>query len=166
MKQNNSLSPSRCQTIIWTNAGIVLIRPLGTNLSKNINRISYIFIEENAFHNVVCERSAILSPPQCVNTKKYAHGSCIDCCGCGTSQYHPKPSGVLHWHWGNFMISPLSMKQPQRIWINAWWRHPMANFPLHWPFVRANHRSPVDTRYKGQWRGALMFSLIYAWISG
>ena len=31
---DNGLSPSRRQTIIWTNAGILLIRPLGTNFSE------------------------------------------------------------------------------------------------------------------------------------
>ena len=29
-----------------------------------------------------------------------------------------------------------------------------------------NHRSPVISRYKGPWRGALMFSLICIWING
>ena len=28
------------------------------------------------------------------------------------------------------------------------------------------HRSPVHSPHIGQWRGALMFSLIYAWING
>ena len=37
------------------------------------------------------------------------------------------------------------------------WKH----FPRNWPFVRGIHRSP----HKGQWRGALMFSFIYAWIN-
>ena len=32
--------------------------------------------------------------------------------------------------------------------------------------VRGIHRSPVVSLNKGQWRGALMFSLIYAWTSG
>ena len=36
------------------------------------------------------------------------------------------------------------------------WKH----FPRYWPFVRGIHRSPVNSPYKGQWRGALMFSLI------
>ena len=31
---DNGLSPGRCQAIIWTNAGILLIQPLGTNLSE------------------------------------------------------------------------------------------------------------------------------------
>ena len=33
------------------------------------------------------------------------------------------------------------------------------------PFVRGIHRSPVNSPHKGQWRGALVFSLICAWIS-
>ena len=42
------------------------------------------------------------------------------------------------------------------------WKH----FPHYWPFVRGIHRSPVNSLHKGQWRGALMFSLIGAWING
>ena len=36
------------------------------------------------------------------------------------------------------------------------WKH----YPRYWPFVRGIHRSPVNSPHKGQWRGALMFSLI------
>ena len=39
------------------------------------------------------------------------------------------------------------------------------HFPRYWPFVRGIHRSPVNSLHKGQWRGALMFSLICARIS-
>ena len=42
------------------------------------------------------------------------------------------------------------------------WKH----FPRYWPFVRGIHRSPVNSPHKGQWRGALVFSLICAWING
>ena len=35
-------------------------------------------------------------------------------------------------------------------------------FPRHWRFVWGIHRLPVNFPRKGQWRGALMFSLIYA----
>ena len=41
------------------------------------------------------------------------------------------------------------------------WKH----FPRYWPFVRGIHRSPVNSPHKGQWRGALMLSLICARIS-
>ena len=37
------------------------------------------------------------------------------------------------------------------------WKH----FLCYWPFVRGIHRG-----HKGQWRGALMFSLICTWING
>ena len=38
--------------------------------------------------------------------------------------------------------------------------------PRYWSFVRGIHRSPVNSPHKGQCRGALMFSLIYARING
>ena len=40
------------------------------------------------------------------------------------------------------------------------------HFPRYWPLVRDIHRSPVNAPHKGQWRGALMFSLIWVWING
>ena len=39
-------------------------------------------------------------------------------------------------------------------------------FPRYWPFVRGIHRPPVNSPHKGQWRGALMLSLIWTWING
>ena len=42
------------------------------------------------------------------------------------------------------------------------WKH----FPLYWSFVRGIHRSPVNSPHKGQWCGALLLSLICAWING
>ena len=42
------------------------------------------------------------------------------------------------------------------------WKH----FLCYWPFVRGIHRSLVNSPHKGQWRRALMFSLICAWING
>ena len=40
------------------------------------------------------------------------------------------------------------------------WKH----FPRYRPFVRGIHRSPLNSPHKDQWRGALMFPLICAWI--
>ena len=42
------------------------------------------------------------------------------------------------------------------------WKH----FPRYWPFARGIHRLPVNSLHKDQWRGALMFSFICAWIIG
>ena len=38
--------------------------------------------------------------------------------------------------------------------------------PRSWPFVWGIHRSPANSLHKGQWRRALMFSLICIWING
>ena len=57
--------------------------------------------------------------------------------------------------------------------VTQWWRLTLAavtaacNVTMtswNWNiFVRELHRSPVNSPHKGQWRGALMFSLICAW---
>ena len=54
-------------------------------------------------------------------------------------------ASILHWH--DDVIT---------------WKH----FPRYWPFVLGIHRSPVNSSRKGQWHGALMFSLICARING
>ena len=77
----------------------------------------------------------------------------------------------------------ISERIPEGIWcINAataWFKHEFCylaknhddvikwkHFPRYWPFMRGIHRSPVNSAHKGQWRGALMFSLICVWING
>ena len=52
--------------------------------------------------------------------------------------------------------------------LNLWWRHQMEIFSAllafcPGPFVWGIHRSPVNFPHKGQWRGVLMFSLIWTW---
>ena len=42
------------------------------------------------------------------------------------------------------------------------WKH----FPRYWPFVRGIYRPPVNSPHKGQWRGALIFSMICGRING
>ena len=63
---DNGLLPGQCQAIIWINAGILLIGPLGSNFSEILIEI-HIFIQENAFVNLVCKMAAVLSLPQRVN---------------------------------------------------------------------------------------------------
>ena len=46
------------------------------------------------------------------------------------------------------------------------WCYQMETFSRYWPFVRGIHRSTVNSPQKGQWHGALMFSLICAWMNG
>ena len=67
----------------------------------------------------------------------------------------PYYSGLLHWHWDNHMIVPVPHDDVIK------WKH----FPRYWPFVQGIHRWPVNSPHKGQWRGALVFSLICAWVN-
>ena len=39
-------------------------------------------------------------------------------------------------------------------------------FRVYCSFVRGIHRRPVNSPHKGQWREALMFSLIFPWTNG
>ena len=47
----------------------------------------------------------------------------------------------------------------------SWWRHQMETFSALLALCAGNSPVPVNSPHKGQWRGALMFSLICAWIN-
>ena len=66
---DDGLSPGRRQAIIWTNAGISLIGPLGTNFSEILIEILTFSFKEMHWKMV-----AILSRPQCVNITMLTHG--------------------------------------------------------------------------------------------
>ena len=65
-------------------------------------------------------------------------------------------------HWSNWCPSDSGFIWSRPSCDVIKWKH----FSRHWPFVRGIHRWPVNSPHKGQWRGALMFSLILAWING
>ena len=46
-------------------------------------------------------------------------------------------------------------------WDVIKWKH----FLRYWPYVQGIHQSLVNSPHKGQWRGALMFSLICTWFN-
>ena len=56
-------------------------------------------------------------------------------------------SGLLLWHW------------------DTWWRHQTEAFSALLALCAGNSTVPVNSPHKGQWRGALMFSLICARIN-
>ena len=58
---DNGLSPGRRQAIIWTNAGILLIRPLGTNFSEFI-----IVIHTFSFNKMHLKMSSAKWRPFCL----------------------------------------------------------------------------------------------------
>ena len=47
----------------------------------------------------------------------------------------------------------------------SWWRHQMETFSALLALCAGNSPVPVNSPHKGQWRGALVFSLIFAWIN-
>ena len=61
---DNGLSPGRRRAIIWTNAWMLLIGPLGTKFSDMLIGIQSFSFKE--MHLKMCEMSAILSQLQCV----------------------------------------------------------------------------------------------------
>ena len=84
----NGLASGWRQAITWTNAGILSIGPLETNFSEIFfNRNFHIFIQENAFENVVKKLADILSLPQCDNAwfsempgRRPQYGICSQLC--------------------------------------------------------------------------------------
>ena len=85
---------------------------------------------------------------------------------CQVHIYHVNNWYVLHWH-------SFALAMPWKlinIWVDS--RNMMMSsngniFRVTGPFcVPGIHRPPVNSPHKGQWRGALMFSLIYVWTNG
>ena len=79
------------------------------------------------------------------------------------------PYGVTRPQWVKSLIYILPSPS-LRWWIYAMVFHDdvikWKNCLRYWPLVRWIHRSPVNSPHQSQWRGALMFSLICAWING
>ena len=48
---------------------------------------------------------------------------------------------------------------------STWWRHQMETCSALLALCAGNSPAPVNSLHKGQWRGALMFTLICAWIN-
>ena len=77
------------------------------------------------------------------------------------------------WLWWDCVLcnkSPgliLIIKMTVRAWIsNSWWRHQIETFSALLAICAGNSPVPVNSPHKGQWRGALMFTLICVWING
>ena len=55
---------------------------------------------------------------------------------------------------------------PGTLILYPWWHHQMETFSALLAICAGIHRSPVNFPHKGQWRGALMFSLICTRLNG
>ena len=63
---DNGLWPGRCQAIIWTNAGMLLIGPWGTNFSEILIGIHTFSFKKI---NLKMSSASISSRPQCVKCR-------------------------------------------------------------------------------------------------
>ena len=76
----------------------------------------------------------------------------------------------FHWYYNQEKTYQDRHKSPQtmkKLFSMICQANPLSfpkNGPRYWPFVRGIHRSPMSSPHKGQWRRALMFCLICAWI--
>ena len=68
---DNGLSPGRHQAIIWTNAWILLIGPLGTNFSEISIAILTFHSRKSVLKCRLRNMAAIFSRPQCVKLPIY-----------------------------------------------------------------------------------------------
>ena len=67
---DNGLSPERRQAIIWTNDGILLIGPLGTNSSENLIEIQTFSLKKIRLKMSSAKCCSFrLDRPQCVNDR-------------------------------------------------------------------------------------------------
>ena len=77
-------------------------------------------------------------------------------------RFNPRTGVVVLMIQGLGGVSIVSLWLPEMLYLHlAWWRHQME--PLSALLALC---APVNSPHKGQWRGALMFYLICAWING
>ena len=66
---------------------------------------------------------------------------------------------------GRLFVENCYINLPLKFELYSWWRHQMETFSASLALCAGNSPVPVNSPHKGQWRGALMFSLICASIN-
>ena len=102
----NGLLPGRCQAIIWTNAGILLIRPLGTNFIEILTEIN-IF----SFKKMHLKMSSAKCRPFCLDFNVLM---CRHCNHCDWRYDNPAPGGPLADTW---LTTKVDMKFLEFAWF-------------------------------------------------
>ena len=91
---DKGLSPGHCQSIIWTNAGILYIGPSGTKFNEMLIEIHlFTLIQENFISKCHLENG--------VHQEQSFLWSVL--LGSGICQLYPYIWGLLLWHWGNHL---------------------------------------------------------------
>ena len=103
---DNGLSPGRRQAIIWTNAGILLIGPLGTNFSEIL-----MAIETFSFKKMHLKKSSAKWRPFCLGLNVLTDQAALLgiseeilrhsplCRLCQLSYHKDELYGLTHWDW-------------------------------------------------------------------
>ena len=74
-----------------------------------------------------------------------------------SKMFSVKPGFNCSWKIKTKWFSWISKSSTHDYVIN--WKH----FPRYWPVVLGIYQSPVNSPHKGQWRRALIFSIVCAW---
>ena len=117
ISSDNGLLPHKCQTIIWTNDEILLVGPLGTNLSEIL-----IEIQTFPFKKMHLKMSSENWQPNCLDLNVL-----IEHCFVVETFYvsdeilckwwnNPYPTWLPHLHHCNSMIALMLSKWPWRMW--------------------------------------------------
>ena len=126
---DNGLSPGRCQAIIWTNAGILLIGPLGTNLSEILIKI-YTF----SFNKMHLKMPSGKWRPFCLglNVLSHQHAPLLNVCP-SWFQSSVRPAGCLtpvslHVHLARLILTGWMLRCVRRVLMVhlqlGLWQHP------------------------------------------
>ena len=73
-------------------------------------------------------------------------------------------SDTYIFHWWIFRVICYQVRVLSCLW-RTWWRHQMETISASLALCAGNSPVPVSSPHIGQWRGALVFSLICAWIN-
>ena len=88
---DNGLSPCRRQVIIWTNAGILLIRSLGTNFSEILSEIHAF-----SFKKIHLKMSSAKWRPFCLGLNVLSNSSLVPNRGEAITLNQARTSSVMH----------------------------------------------------------------------
>ena len=116
---DNGLSPGRRQPIIWTNAGILLIRPLETNFSDILIKIHIFSFKKIHLKMSSGRMASILSRPQWVNWDERPWGGCMG--------WEVLCHGVVPFHGAIFHQKLLVTQTPEIHWAGKQALMPQCN---------------------------------------
>ena len=75
-------------------------------------------------------------------------------------------AGDLRRYRAHYAVTVMRLRE-NGVTLKVVYKTPVSNHNNRdWPCMKWIDRSTVDSPLKGQWRGALMFSLMYAWLNG